>query len=317
MVRNIRDRPRLDKPALWGAAFALLLGSAGGAAQEVPSIFPGADPSAMVADGKMWIYPTGGNGLQAWSSSDRRRWKKHPLLRLKDIRWAARDGAPVHFLWAPDMVVDRGRYYFYYSIGPQNPTPSRLGVAVCASPAGPCADSGRPLLTGGNGFEAIDPTVFVDRKSGRRLLYAGGSAGAKLRVFELKPDMVTIDREIAVQQPPNFTEGAFVHERNGIYYLSYSHGRWNRSDYSVHYATAPSPVGPWQYRGVILKADAKYKGPGHHSFVRDPKTGQWLIVYHRWEGQSGDGPYGGERRVAIQSITYDAAGLIQPIKMTD
>jgi beta-xylosidase len=315
MAQDQQDRRRR---ALFGAAFALLLTtSASGVAQEVRSVFAGADPSAMISGGKLWIYPTGGDGLQAWSSADRRHWQKHPLLRLKDIRWAKADDAPVHFLWAPDMVVDRGRYYFYYSIGPQNPTPSRLGVAVCAGPAGPCTDSGKPLLTGGNGFEAIDPTVFVDRKSGRRLLYAGGSAGAKLRVFELRSDMVTIDREIAVAQPPNFTEGAFMHERNGTYYLSYSHGRWNRSDYSVHYATASSPTGPWKYQGAILTADAKYKGPGHHSFVRDPKTGHWLIVYHRWEGQKGDGPYGGERRVAIQRIRYDAAGRIAPIRMTN
>jgi beta-xylosidase len=315
MTGNKRDRLGLGTPALLGTPLALLLAGAG-VAQEVQSVFPGADPSAIVAAGRMWIYPTGGEGLEAWSSSDRRHWRKHPLLRLQDIRWAASDRAPVHFLWAPDMVADRGRYYFYYSVGPQNPTPSRLGVAVCASPAGPCADSGKPLLTGGNGFEAIDPTVFVDPESGRRLLYAGGSAGAKLRVFELKPDMVTIAREIPVQQPPNFTEGVFMHERRGIYYLSYSHGRWNRSDYSVHYATASSPTGPWRYRGAILKADAKYKGPGHHSFVRDPKSGKWLIVYHRWERENGDGPYRGERRVAIQPITYDAAGLIKPIRMT-
>ncbi|MFV0622465.1 family 43 glycosylhydrolase [Sphingomonas sp. ac-8] len=307
----------LGGKAALAAALLLASGAGAGAAQEVRSVFAGADPSALFADGKMWIYPTGGDGLQAWSSADRRRWTKHPLLRLSDIRWAKDDGAPVHFLWAPDMVVDQGRYYFYYSIGPQNPTPSRLGVAVCSGPAGPCTDSGKPLLTGGDGFEAIDPAVFVDPASGRRLLYAGGSAGAKLRVFELAPDMVTIAREIPVDQPPQFTEGAFLHERDGTYYLSYSHGRWNRADYSVHYATAPSPTGPWTYRGVILQADAKYKGPGHHSFVRDPESGEWLIVYHRWEGQTGDGPYRGERQVAIQPIRYDAAGLIEPVRMTE
>lgn len=317
MVQQLQDRRRLSRPAFFGAALALLWTSAAGGAQEVPSAFAGADPSAMFRDGRLWIYPTGGDGLSAWSSSDRKDWKKDPLLRLSDIGWVEADGAPVHYLWAPDMVAHRGRYYLYYSVGPQNPTPSRLGVAVCTSPAGPCTDSGKPLLTGGNGFEAIDPAVFVDPRSGRRLLYAGGSAGAKLRVFELAPDMVTIAREVPVEQPPQFTEGAFMHERNGTYYLSYSHGSWNRSNYSVHYATAGSPTGPWTYRGPVLTADAKYKGPGHHSFVRDPQSGEWLIVYHRWEGQTADGPYNGERRVAIQPIRYDAAGLIEPVRMTN
>lgn len=45
--------------------------------------------------------------------------------------------------------------------GRQNPTPSRIGVVVelCGEVH---RDSGRPLLTGGNGFEVIDPMVFRD-----------------------------------------------------------------------------------------------------------------------------------------------------------
>jgi hypothetical protein len=65
MVRNTRDRRLLGMPAFFGAALALLLGNAGGAAQEVRSVSPGADPSAMVSGGTMWIYPTSRDGLQA------------------------------------------------------------------------------------------------------------------------------------------------------------------------------------------------------------------------------------------------------------
>src|SRR3546814_21074597 len=83
--------------------------------------------------------------------------------------------------------------------------------------------------------------VFADAKSGKTYIYAGGSAGSTLRVFVLTPDLLTIDHEVKVAQPPHFTEGAFMHERDGIYYLSYSHGRWNDATYSVHYATAPGP----------------------------------------------------------------------------
>ena len=299
------------------AALALVNGVA--FAQEVKSVFAGADPSALYADGQLWIEPTGhGDKLESWSSTDRKTFRKRgDLIRLADIGWAADDHARRHYLWAPDLRLANGRYYLYYSIGPQNPTPSRLGVAVCDTPAGPCKDSGKPLFTGGGGFEAIDPMVFVDPASHRALLYAGGSAGAKLRVFELAPDMVTIAREIPVDQPPLFTEGAFMHERDGIYYLSYSSGHWNMADYSVHYAMATSPTGPWKYRGPILIGDRKFKGPGHHCFVRDPATGQWLIVYHRWEGKAGPGPYTDDRRVAIQPVAYDATGQIEPIRMTE
>jgi beta-xylosidase len=301
------------------ASAAVLAFAGASLAQQVKSVFAGADPFALFVDGKMWVYPTGeGDRLSAWDSIDRTNWQKAgDLIRLKDISWAGSDGAPRHFLWAPDMLAANGKYYLYYSVGPQNPTPSRLGVATCDGPAGPCADSGKPLLTGGNGFEAIDPMVFVDPKSGKRYLYAGGSAGAKLRVFELAPDLVTIAQEVAVDQPPLFTEGVFMHERNGIYYLSYSHGHWDDASYAIYYAMAPTPVGPWKYRGILLQSDKKFKGPGHHSFVQDPKDGQWYIVYHRWEGQGGNGPYSGYRRVAVQPISYDQYGQIVPIKMSE
>jgi beta-xylosidase len=298
-------------------AAAMLLG-ASPPGPEVASVLDGGDPYALFEGGRMWIYPTAsGVALKSWSSRDLAHWDAHgPLITQDQIKWIGDDHAPRHSLWAPDMLRADGRYFLYYSVGPQNPTPSRLGVAICKGPAGPCEDSGRPLLAGGNGFEAIDPMVYRDPVSRRAYLYAGGSAGSTLRVFLLKPDLVTIDRELRVDQPPAFTEGAFMHRRKGLYYLSYSHGRYNDSSYSVHYATSRTPVGPWRYRGIILQSDAKYKGPGHHSFVRDPRSGRWLIVYHRWEGKADNGPYRGSRRVAIQPIRYRADGGIEPIAMT-
>jgi beta-xylosidase len=301
------------------AALALVLSTGPATAEQVKSVLAGADPDAEMIDGRLWIYPTGpGDRLSAWSAPDGAKWvKRGDLIRQSDIRWIKDDREVKHFLWAPDMVRTATGYHLYYSVGPQDYTPSRLGVATCTGPAGPCADSGKPLLTGGNGFEAIDPAVFVDAKSAKTYLYAGGSAGARLRVFELAPDMLSIAREVAVEQPPHFTEGAFMHERAGVYYLSYSSGKWNASSYQVHYATAASPVGPWTYRGIILQSDKRFKGPGHHSFIVDPKDGSWSIVYHRWEGKHGDGPYTDERRVAIQHISYNADGTIAPVRMTD
>nr|WP_295662100.1 family 43 glycosylhydrolase [Polymorphobacter sp.] len=297
------------------AVLAAMLLSGGAVA---PSVLPGADPFALADGGRLYIYPTGrGATLDVWSQANGRWHDDATLVRLKDLAWVRADHAPAHYLWAPDMIAANGRWYFYYAVGPQDPTPSRLGVAVCSGPEGPCADSGKPLLTGGKGFEAIDPMVFVDPKDDTRYLYAGGSNGARLRVFTLASDMETIAREIPVDQPPGFTEGVFMHERRGIYYLSYSRGRWDHSDYSIHYATAASPTGPWTYRGVLLASEGRYKGPGHHSFVQDPATGDWLIVYHRWDNKPGDGPYTGERRTVIQKITYLPNGEIAPVHMTD
>lgn len=307
---------------LWVIGTAMIGGIMAAQAAGFPNpVLYGADPHALVWSNVVWVYPTWTDGrgerFFAFSSTNLMDWQRHgPLLDLKDVPWVKDDGQERHHAWAPAILPAHGKFYFYYSVGPQNPTPSRIGVAVGDSPAGPFKDSGNPLLTGGQGFEAIDPMVFPDPKTGKTYLYAGGSAGAKLRVFELNPDLISFAREIPVETPPYFTEGVFMHRYQGRYYLSYSHGSYRHSSYSVHYATAPSATGPWTYRGAILTSDETRKGPGHHSFIRHPHTGEWLIFYHRWENQTGDGPYRGWRQICIDKVEYDAQGLIHPIRMT-
>ncbi|WP_235528241.1 family 43 glycosylhydrolase [Sphingomonas sp. Leaf231] len=305
------------------AAALLFAGAAVPALADNPQ-FQGADPHAMMIGGELWVFPTGGpagsweaDRFGAFSSRDLKTWRpRGELIRREQIPWIGADGASEHFLWAPGVATRGGKWYLYYSVGPQNPTPSRIGVAVADRPEGPYRDSGQPLITGGRGFEAIDPMVYVDPRNGKAYLYAGGSAGAKLRAWELTADMIGLAREVPVATPKNFTEGAFMHKRGNLYYLSYSHGRFDGPDYSVHYATAASPTGPWRYRGAILTSDKRRKGPGHHSFVRTP-DGRWLIVYHRWEQPRGTAPFRGERQVAIDRVSYARDGRILPVRMTE
>ncbi len=311
---------------LWCFVVALLLvGSAvPNAAAQTPPANPvlehAADPHAAVFDGRVYVYPTnGGDHFQAWSSADLRDWQAHgSILHFKDVSWLE---PGTRNAWAPAVHEHAGRFYFYFSVGGH---PSRIGVAVGDQPTGPFVDSGKPLITDTTGypvqqFEAIDPMVFRDPATGATYLYAGGSRGATLRVWELNDDMASLKREVEVEQPRAFTEGAFMHERTGVYYLSYSHGSWNSAGYSVHYSTADAPTGPWTYRGCILQSaadDPIAKGPGHHSFFVDPRTGQTWIAYHRWEGRDGGGPYKGHRSTALERIEYDDEGLIVPVVMS-
>lgn len=287
--------------------------------------FPGADPHVAVLAGKYWAYPTHtpdaraqfhAFDIVAYSSKDLIDWEAtEPVLKIEDISWIKDDGARDHWLWAPGITEKDGKYYLYYSVGPQNPTPSRIGVAVSDTPDGTFKDSGKPLLTGGDGFEAIDPMVFHD-KDGASYFYAGGSAGAKLRVWKLKPNMVELGEEIEVDTPPNFTEGAFMHEIDGTYYLSYSHGGWNNPNYSVHYATSDSPTGPWEYQGAILNSRGEFQGTGHHLFFQHPQTGQWYIAYHYWPTTKTEPPLEGVRQCAIQQVAFGPDGKIEKIVPT-
>ena len=287
-------------------------------------ILAGADPDAVVVGDTVWIYPTDathriGAAFWAFSSKDLRTWTEHgPILRFDDAPWIAADKAPWHGAWAPCVVQRGAKFYLYFAVGPQSPgKPSRLGVATGDSPAGPFRDSGKALFTGGEGFEAIDPMVFHDPESGRWLLYAGGSAGAKLRVWELDDTMTGLRREIPVTTPKEFTEGVFVHYRKGKYYLSYSHGWWQGSSYSAYYSTGPTPFGPWTYGGQILGSDATHKGPGHHAIFRKAGTDDWFVAFHEWPGAEGDGPYRGSRKIAIERLRYDREGRILPVRIAD
>lgn len=286
-------------------------------------VLQGADPHAMEINGTYWLYPTRSNGpgsrFFAYSSPDLRQWKEHgPVLDFKDLAWALADGRPQALAWAPCIIGHGGRFYFYFSVGPQSAAfPAHIGVAVGDSPAGPFVDSGQPLLTGGNGFEAIDPFVFHDAKNGRHLLFSGGSAGATLRIHQLDESLTRLARRIQTATPPHFTEAPFLHQRDGIFHLTYSYGGWRDASYSVHHATAETPTGPWRYRGCILKSDARHKGPGHHSILRLPGTDQWRIIYHRWNDRQGDGPFSGSREIAIDRLEHTPDGGITPIRMTD
>lgn len=279
-------------------------------------ILPGADPEALLVGETAWIYPTyraGDGRFFAFSSTDLVAWRIHgPILDFANIGWIP-EGKQA---WAPGVTQKNGNFYLYYSAGPK---PSYIGVAVADSPSGPFIDSGAPLLfdDGAPGFEAIDAMVFNDPQSDKSYLYAGGSAGAKLRVFELNPDMVSFAREMQVTTPPNFTEGAFMHFHDGRYYLSYSSGVWWDGSYEVHYAIAPTPYGPWAYHGAILVSDENHRGPGHHSILHNPRMNQWYIIYHRWNNQTGPGPYDGHRTVAIDLLEYDQLGIIKPVVMTN
>lgn len=308
------DEVRITAAALSPDQFLLPLETPSVMDENNP-VMDAADPDVLLVDSKVWMYPTSGGRqyFYAYSSSDLVHWQTHgPIFNIDAVSWMP-DGK---WAWAPGVYQKNGVYYLYYSAGPK---PSYIGVATSRSPAGPFTDSGAPLLAdnGDPTFEAIDAMVFTDPQSGKSYLYAGGSAGSRLRVFELNPNMTTIKQEITVDNPYRFTEGSFMHYHDGVYYMSYSHGSWNRDSYSVHYSTAPGPTGPWTYQGPLMFSDYRHKGPGHHSFLYNAAMDQWLTFYHRWNNFTGSGPYTGSRSVAIEYMDYNPNGSIRPFALTN
>ncbi|MET4108119.1 glycoside hydrolase family 43 protein [Hymenobacter sp. UYP22] len=292
------------------------------AARSGNPIFPGwyADPEAVIFGKTYWVYPTYSAPfnqqvfLDAFSSPDLVHWTKHPrIVDTTSIKWARRA------MWAP-AVVQKGKQYFLF-FGANDVHEGEvggIGVAVADRPEGPFRDYlGKPLVGNiHNGAQPIDQFVFLDKDGQYYLVYGGWS---HCNIARLKPDFTgfvpfpdgSIYKEIT---PQNYVEGPIMFRRQGKYYFMWSEGGWAGPDYSVAYAVADSPLGPWQRAGKILQQDpAVATGAGHHSVVQVPGADEWYIVYHRRPLTETDQNH---RVTCIDRLYFDAQGRIQPVTIT-
>ena len=286
-------------------------------------VFPGwyADPEAAVFGTNFWIYPTYSaryeeqTFMDAFSSPDLIHWTKHPrVLSTNAVTWARRA------LWAPALVEKDGRYFLFFGANDiQNDNEvGGIGVAVADQPEGPFTDYlGQPLVDKfHHGAQPIDQFVFRDHDGQYYLIYGGWR---HCNIGRLAPDFKSIQpfadgtlfKEIT---PERYVEGPCMIERQGKYYLMWSEGGWTGPDYSVAYAIADAPVGPFQRIGKILQQDpAVGTGAGHHSVIKLPGQDVYYIVYHRHP--LGD-TNGNHRVTCIDKMEFDAQGHIQPVKIT-
>lgn len=93
----------------------------------------------------------------------------------------------------------------------------------------------------------------------------------------------------------------------------WSEGGWGGPDYSVAYAIADSPFGPFKRIGKILQQDPTVAtSAGHHSVLQRGKD-EWYIVYHR--RPLGD-THRDHRVTCIDKMEFDKDGFIKPVVIT-
>ncbi|MDF7817199.1 glycoside hydrolase family 43 protein [Runella sp. MFBS21] len=303
----------------------LLIGGRCVQAQEKSGnpVFEGwyADPEGIVFGKKYWIYPTFSAPynkqvfFDAFSSPDLVHWTKHAnILDTARVKWAKRA------MWAPSIIEKGGKYYLFFGANDiQNDKEvGGIGVAVANRPEGPYQDYlKKPLIDKfHNGAQPIDQFVFKD-KNQYYLIYGGWR---HCNIAKLKDDFTgfvpfedgTIFKEIT---PENYVEGPFMFTKNGKYYFMWSEGGWTGPNYSVAYAIADSPFGPFKRVGKILQQDPKVAtGAGHHSVIHHPKDDAWYIVYHRRPLGQTDG---NSRVTCIDQMFFDENGLIKPVVITN
>lgn len=280
-----------------------------------------ADPEGAVFENKYWIFPTYSalyeeqTFLDCFSSPDLVNWTKHQaIIDTAEVKWAHRA------MWAPAIVQKDGKYFLFFAANDiqNNQEEGGIGIGVADKPEGPYRDYlGKPLLDKiYNGAQPIDQFVFHDRDGQYYMIYGGWQ---HCNIVKLKDDFTGFEpyadgsyfREIT---PEGYVEGPFMFIRNGKYYFMWSEGGWGGPDYSVAYAIADSPFGPFKRIGKILQQDPKVAtGAGHHSMINVPGTDDWYIVYHRRPL----GDTGRDHRVTcIDKVEFDADGHILPVTIT-
>ncbi|MDB5277860.1 MAG: glycoside hydrolase family protein [Ferruginibacter sp.] len=286
-------------------------------------LFPGwyADPEGVIFGKQYWIYPTTSDKydkqvfFDCFSSPDLITWKKHDhILDTSAVHWARRA------MWAPAIVEKGGKYYLFFGANDiqNNNEKGGIGVAVADKPEGPFKDYlGKPLIDQFyNGAQPIDQFVFKDVTGQYYIIYGGWQ---HCNIARLKSDFTGLEtfedgttfKEIT---PGGYVEGPLMFIRKGQYYLMWSEGGWTGPDYSVAYAVAKSPFGPFKRIGKILQQDpAIATGAGHHSVIQVPGQDKWYIIYHRRPLTETDG---NSRETCIERMYFDTQGLIKKVTIT-
>lgn len=274
-----------------------------------------ADPTARVFEGKLYLYPSHDipspiERLKEWfcmadyhvfSSENLVDWTDHGMiLSQENVPWVDSDS---YSMWAPDCVYKDGKYYFYFPASPKGKKGFNVGVAIADKPYGPFKPLPEPI----KGVGGIDPCVLLDT-DGQAYLYWSGRG---LNVAKLKDNMTELASEpvLVADVEDGFKEGPFAFKRNGKYYLTYP---WVKDKTEcLAYAMSDNPMGPFEYKGIIMEQSPTGCWTNHHSLVE--YKGQWYLFYHHNDYSP---EFDKNRSVRADSLTFNPDGTIQLVTPT-
>ncbi len=282
-----------------------------------------ADPTARVFNNKVYLYPSHDipapdayerkdwfcmADYHVFSSDNLIDWTDHGMIITQEnVPWGKPDA---YSMWAPDCVAKDGKYYFYFPNAPRQGRGFAIGVATATRPEGPFTLEPEPI----KGVMGIDPCVLVD-DDGQAYIYWSGMG---LRGARLKGNMKELDGEGIQMEglPEGFKEGPFVFRRGDWYYLSFPWVRGDRTGgknptETLAYAMAKSPLGPWDFKGIIMAEHANHCWTNHHSIVE--YRGAWYLFYHHNDYSPA---FDKLRSPHIDRLFFQADGTIKEVRPT-
>jgi hypothetical protein len=289
-----------------------------------------ADPTARVFNNKVYLYPSHDifppeGQRQDWfcmedyhvfSSENLTDWTDHGVIVTQNkVPWVRPDS---YSMWAPDCVERNGKYYFYFPSAPKAGGGFAIGVAVADRPEGPFIPEPEPI----KGINGIDPCV-LQASDGNAYIFWGNGRCAKLKpnMKELADDtpkekVKFRDREFEMygvnclkDLPNRQAEGPFAFEYNGNYYLTYPYVREKTE--VLGYAMSKNPMGPYEYKGLIMAEQPNGCWTNHHSIIN--YKGQWYLFYHHNYLSPNDDK---RRSACIEKLYFNSDGTIKEVKQT-
>lgn len=281
-----------------------------------------ADPTARIFNGRIYLFPSHDiispvepekrwfsmPDYHMFSSTDLVEWTDHGvILSQEQVPW----GNPkAYSMWAPDCVEHSGKYYFFFPDTPKSDTGQKrgfgIGVAIADGLFHPqFVPQEKPIA----GVSGIDPCV-MKATDGKHYLFWGGGG---LNVAPLKDNLLELDGKPQRINglPEGFKEGPFAFERDGKYYLTYPWVRNNGGTECLAYAMADTPMGPYTYKGIIMKESATGCWTNHHSILNF--KGQWYLFYHHTDYSPS---FDKNRSTCIDSLFFRPDGTIVEVVPT-
>lgn len=273
-------------------------------------IYPGyfADPFAFRHEGSYYAVGTSGPNEDS-SSHVFQVLRSGNLVDWESVGYALEKlpGKEDWCYWAPEVAMQNGRFYMYYSVG-EGDKHHRIRVAESKTPEGPYQDLG-PITNPEIPF-AIDPHVLQDGDDWY-LFYAtdllsDDRPGTVLVVDRmLSPIQLAGEPQLVARATSDWQryesnrqmyegrydwhtlEGPTVVKKDGRTYVFYSGGNWQNGSYGVDFVVADHPLGPYENLTekrprVLGTVPEQVIGPGHNSIVVGPDNETLIAVYHAW-----------------------------------
>lgn len=256
--------------------------------QSIPWFF---DPKAPKYPGIDWNNPT--NFVKKMLQQSDQVKDKEKFEKLSK-------GKQPPLLFAPDACFKNGKYYLYFCMSDDSE-----GVAISDSPYGPF-ENPIQLPCGG-----IDPAIFID-DDGKAYYYWGQLFSHGV---QLNDDMISFNKEnivhnLVTEEEHYFHEGSSMRKINGTYYYVFTNIE-NGKPTSLGYATGPTPLGPFTYRGIIINNETCDSASWNNHGSIECFNNEWYVFYHRC---SRGVPQ--HRRLCIERIYINDDGSIDEVLMT-